>query len=286
MEFAPAIKWSGSKRPMAKEIIRRFPSHINTYYEPFCGGASVLRRLLETPSIEVKKYICSDLNEGLIKLWNSIKDIPEVMAFHYGMLWKNLNEDEDLERKKRFFSSIRERYNEYGNPGDFLFIMRTCTNGMPRYNSDGKFNNSFHITRKGIEPESLRRILLEWSSILNKNNVIFINQSYDKIVPDDGDFVFLDPPYNGTRGMYFGGFDVECFFNWMHSIKCPFALTFDGKAGNQDNTYPVPRELYDKHEYIPSGNSSFRRVIGNSNDTNVLESLYTKGCSDEFRLGV
>jgi DNA adenine methylase len=42
----PIIRWSGSKRNQAKEIIKYFPKNIDTYYEPFCGGASILYRLL------------------------------------------------------------------------------------------------------------------------------------------------------------------------------------------------------------------------------------------------
>lgn len=41
--FQPVIKWSGSKRSQCEDIISLFPKEINTYYEPFCGGASVLR---------------------------------------------------------------------------------------------------------------------------------------------------------------------------------------------------------------------------------------------------
>lgn len=54
--YEPAIKWSGSKRSQAEEILKRFPRQINTYYEPFCGGCSILRRLLDG-DIEVKKCL-------------------------------------------------------------------------------------------------------------------------------------------------------------------------------------------------------------------------------------
>lgn len=288
--FQPAVKWSGSKRHLAEEIIRRFPSKIDTYYEPFCGGASVLRRLIDTNAIKVNRYVCSDLNDGLIGLWNEIKDNPDHLLEYYEDLWNELNGDDDLERKKRYFESVRRRFNskgdEYHNPGDFLFIMRTCTNGMPRYNANGEFNNSFHVTRNGIEPHRLRPIINDWCTALNRANVEFVCRSYEEIEPKDGDFMFLDPPYNGTKGMYFGSFDVGQFFIWLGGIRCPFALTFDGKAGDADMTYDVPRELYDRHEYLESGNSSFRRVIGKSRNTTVYESLYTRGCSNCFRLGL
>lgn len=65
--YEPVIKWSGSKRTPAGDILAWVSKEIDTYYEPFCGVASVLRRLLDS-KIKVKHYICSDLNNGLISL--------------------------------------------------------------------------------------------------------------------------------------------------------------------------------------------------------------------------
>lgn len=145
-KFQPVIKWSGSKRSQACEIVKHFPQTIYTYYEPFCGGASVLRELMDS-NIRVKHYVCSDLNEGLINLWNEIKNNPKEVADYYEKLWNEMNGDKskDKDYKRAYFESVRERYNKEHNPLDFMFIMRTTTNGMPRYNQNGEFNNSFHI---------------------------------------------------------------------------------------------------------------------------------------------
>lgn len=80
--FEPVIKWSGSKRSQAENILTYFPKEIDTYYEPFCGGASVLRRLLSS-NIKVNNYVCSDLNSGLINLWNEIINNPNEVICHY-----------------------------------------------------------------------------------------------------------------------------------------------------------------------------------------------------------
>ena len=273
--FQPVIKWSGSKRSQCQNIIKYFPKEINTYYEPFCGGASVLRGLLES-DIKVKQYVCSDLNEGLIELWKLIKEDPVSVSNHYEKLWTELNQYEDKTIKREYFENVRERYNKEHNPLDFMFIMRTTTNGMPRYNQKGEFNNSFHITRNGIEPERLRKIINEWSVLLNKNNVCFKCCSYDTIIPQKGDFMYLDPPYAGTKGMYFGGFDNKKLFEYLRKIDCSWAMSYDGISGKEDNTFEVPQDLYDEHLYIKSGNSSFKRVIGKSNNSIVYESLYLK----------
>ena len=76
--------------------------------------------------------------------------------------------------------------------------MRTTTNGMQRYNRYGDFNNSFHVTRNGIMPEKLDKIIHEWNCLLNENNVSFISCTYEKINPQKSDFFYLDPPYANT----------------------------------------------------------------------------------------
>lgn len=273
--YEPVIKWSGSKRSQAEKILTFFPKEIDTYYEPFCGGASVLRRLLDS-DIKVNHYVCSDLNSGLIDLWNKIINNPLEVYSYYKKLWNELNVDDDKQRKKEYFASVRERYNKEHNPLDFMFIMRTTTNGMPRYNRDGEFNNSFHVTRNGIIPETFEKFIFEWSHLLKKNNVEFISCSYEDIKPTENDFLYLDPPYANTKGMYYGTIDYEKFWEYLRNLPCKYALSFDGKSGDVDNTWNVPEDVYTRHEYLLSGNSSFKRTIGKSNDSIVYESLYVK----------
>lgn len=273
--YEPVIKWSGSKRSQAEDILKFFPKEIDIYYEPFCGGASVLRRLLSS-DIQIKQYICSDLNTGLIDLWNKIKDCPKEVSEHYRKMWSELNIDDNKERKRKCFEAVREKYNKEHNPLDFMFIMRTTTNGMPRYNRKGEFNNSFHITRNGILPDTLDKIIYEWSILLNLNNVKFISCSYEEIKPTKYDLLYFDPPYANTKGMYYGTIDYNKFWDYLRELPCKYVLSFDGKSGKIDNTWDVPKDVYSRHEYLLSGNSSFKRTIGKSNDSIVYESLYVK----------
>ena len=273
--FQPVIKWSGSKRTQANNIISYFPKEINTYYEPFCGGCSVLRALLES-DIKVENYVCSDNNHELIILWKTIKLAPSVLASSYTHKWKELNKDNNVERKKEFYENIRRRFNRDKNPMDFMFLDRTCYNGLIRYNSDGEFNTSFHLNRNGIEPDKFAKIIQEWSELLNDNKVIFVTNDYQDIVPSYYDFVYLDPPYANTNGIYAENFDNNEFFQWLKNLKCGWALSYNGKSGNEDNTFDVPKELYDEHVYLKSGNSSFKRLKEVDKEAIVYESLYIK----------
>ena len=274
----PIIKWSGSKRSQAGAIVARMPKEIDTYYEPFCGGCSVLYRLLQTPSIHVDRYVASDKNKDLIELWKMIRQMPDRLMNGYAYHWREFNSHgEDFNWRKDYFTEVRKCYNIGHNPIDFLFIMRTTINGMPRYNGDGAFNSSCHFSRPGIDPKTLAKVCEDWHRILRTNNVEFVCQEYDAVVPGENDLLYLDPPYGSVNRhqMYFGGIDLDKFFAWLRHQPCKWLMSFDGIRGNNDYTKPLPEDLYACHEYLDSGNSSFSRYLGKGDDERVRESLYS-----------
>ena len=275
--FQPIIKWSGSKRSQANEIISYFPKEIDTYYEPFCGSCSILRQLIDS-SINVNKYICSDINDDLISLWQTIKNDPQILSESYNEIWHEFNRDDNMNTKKQYYYDIRKRFNETKLPVYFIFLTRTAINGLIRYNSKGEFNSGCNIVRKGINPKTFDKILYDWNNILNKYNVQFRCCSYETIKPKENDFVYIDPPYMQIKKntMYNGTIDFEEFWNWLRLLPCGYALSFDGISGNKNNTYDVPKDLYSEHKYILSGNSPFKQMHRKSNDLSVYESLYIK----------
>ena len=277
MSIQPVVKWSGSKRSQAPEICKYINKNYETYYELFCGGCSMLFFLLENKyyTDKFKRFVCNDINSPLIELYKMIKEDCMYVQDTYVKLWKELNKDEDLERKKAYFAEIREEFNKTQKPELFFFIMRTTTNGMPRYNKAGEFNNSFHVTRNGMMPSETEGILRESSYLLRVNKVEFYSKSFEEYGTEENDLLYLDPPYFNTKGMYYGTIDFPVLWQYLKDTKSDWLLSFDGKAGEEDNTVSIP-EIYDRHLYINSGNSSFRRVIGKSKDTIVEESLYLK----------
>lgn len=283
----PVIKWSGSKRSQAQDITFYIQKDYDTYYEPFCGSCAILAYIIEHEynlANQFKRFVCSDLNKDLINSYNFIKFNPEKIIKDYYEHWTKMNKKSNtINDKKKYFEFVRERLNKKHECSDFIFVMRTTVNGMPRYNKSGDFNNAFHITRDGINPEKFEYIVKRWSELLNKYNVQFIHQSYDKIKPSDNDLVYLDPPYENTKGMYFGGFDKNNFFDFVRGLKCDWMLSYDGVAGGNNMSSNVPEDLYKKHLFIENGNSSFRRVIGKDKHCNVSESLYLS-FNPEFEL--
>lgn len=273
INIQPVIKWTGSKRYLAQDILSHFPKEINTYYEPCVGGGSIIRQLLES-DIKVEKYVCSDINQYLIELWNLIKNNPNKLIKTYTTMWNEMNEEDDIQFRKSYYLKVRNNFNKLHNATDFLFLSRTCTNGLIRFNSKGEFNTSYHLTRKGIEPKKLAKIIKDWSDCLNKNNVEFICCDYRDIQPKENDFMYLDPPYTNTDSMYFGELKLEEFFTYLKELQCNYILSFNGKRTNKDTTYDIPKDLYSKHIYMQSGNSGFKKL--QQQIDKVQESLYIK----------
>ena len=235
--FQPCIKWSGSKRSQAKKILEYFPRQIETYYEPFCGGASVFRALVDS-DIKVKRFVLSDSNPDLMNLWRRIKEIPAMVADTYSTYWNELCRKNTVPKKREFYNSVREEYNKTFNPCLFMFLMRTCYNGMPRFNKQGKFNSPYHLNRDGINPLKLDDIIYDWHRVLNEQDVELECCDYTEINPEKGDFVYLDPPYNGTKGLYMGSFDSgKCSIGFGIWIADGLSLI---TASQEQKTIPSP----------------------------------------------
>jgi DNA adenine methylase len=265
MAIKPFIKWSGSKRSQAREIISYFPKEFDVYFEPFLGSGAVLGHL------KPKKAVGADINKPLISLWKELQNNPKKIADDYRKKWNALQKNGHT-----YFYKVRAKFNKDQSPLDFLFLTRTCVNGLIRYNKNGEFNNSLHHTRKGIHPDQLEKIILEWSSTVIKHK--FIDYDYKKTTrsANERDFIYLDPPYFNTGTRYFGTIGYQSFLEYLNDLNkrgVRFALSYDGKRGEQSYVVDIPKNLYKRHILIHSGNSTFNKVQ-NGKIEKVHESLY------------
>lgn len=261
----PVIKWSGSKRSQAEKIKALMPTVFNTYYEPFVGGGSILY------AVSPRKAVCGDICRPLIEFWEMVKKNPKKLSNSYNDRWKKLQKEGHL-----FYYRVRERFNHCKNPEDLLFLTRTCVNGLIRFNANGDFNNSFHHTRKGIDPVCLEKIIIDWSERLQQAE--FRVCSYLDLAQSmsEGDFAYLDPPYFHTKGRYYGTLNYQEFISFLKALNNKgvlFILSYDGRRGGKDYKVELPKEIYKRKMLIKSGNSSFGKVI-NGKIEQVLESLY------------
>lgn len=261
----PVIKWSGSKRPIAHKLAKLFPS-TNRFYDPFVGGGAML------PYFQNKPAIVGDIIPELINLWQLIKDEPSKVIKEYEKRWERLQAE-----GYTVYYEIRDNFNKTKDPLDFIFLSRTCVNGLIRYNKKGEFNNSLHHTRPGIHPSRLEEIVKDWSNWIQ--TIEFKNQDYRETIAKakQGDTVFFDPPYVGTKARYMPqSFNYKVFYSELerlNNLGVNWILTLDGEAGDRSYTIDIPNDLFVSKFKLSTGKSPFSKVMNGKQDS-ILESVY------------
>lgn len=199
----PFLKWAGGKSDLLSEIRKFYPEElgkkINKYCEPFVGGGAVLFDILN--KYKLKEIYISDLNKELINLYKIIKsDIDNLIEILTRIQDEFLFLDD--ENRKIYYYDKREDFNQFilGKINDkiygaalFVFLNRTCFNGLYRVNSKGLFNVPIGSYKNPLicDENNLKKV----SKALK--NVKIINASYEKSFDfiDENTFVYFDPPY-------------------------------------------------------------------------------------------
>lgn len=194
----PFLKWVGGKTQLLNVIREKYPQEIEEYCEPFVGGGAVLFDVLN--NYNPKKVLMNDLNQELINTYIQVRDnINNIInsLLEIQVSYWNMNKEE----QKSFYYKKRNEFNEYIEKKKysvemavlFLFLNRTCFNGLYRVNKDGKFNVPIGSYKKPIicDVENLRKVseLLKRVTITcgdYKECINFINNKT---------FVYIDPPY-------------------------------------------------------------------------------------------
>lgn len=187
------LKWAGGKRSILSEIHARIPQYSGKYIEPFLGGGSVLF------SQDVSRpKIVSDANEDLINAYKVVRDFP---VFLISQLSKFPNTPEKYYEIRAWDRELDfSKRSNVEKAARFIYLNKTCFNGLYRVNSKGQFNVPFGNYKN---PEIVNeQTILSASEYLNqKINGTFATelkcadykQSLNQALP--GDFVYLDPPY-------------------------------------------------------------------------------------------
>lgn len=255
------MKYTGTKRSLAPEIISYFPDNINVFIEPFCGSAAITQTMIAN-KCHAKKHIISDKNDIVINLLKRCKLSPQNLVTQYENQWRQFNKYNCIQSRKYFYHHQRDVFNKTKDPAIFLFLNRTCINGIIRFNKNGEFNSSCHFTRPGIDPVKLNRIIMDSHKYLQ--DVEILNKDYLDYFGDEG-FFFLDPPYQSSKELYLGGFDDNQFLGWINKID-QFALTY----GNEI-------DLSDKFDFYPlKSYKSGHSTVLNGKDVIKSESIYLK----------
>lgn len=196
----PFLRWVGSKQALLDQVTSILPSHFDRYFEPFLGGGALFFNL------RPERATISDQSSELIGVWTAIRDNCEHIIEYL----------RPLRPEKELYYKIRE--NRSSDPvvraAEFIYLNKSCWNGLYRVNAKGKFNVPFGKPRTDhiFDETNLRAC----SSILNNKNVKILNQDFQKTTKNAkrGDLVYFDPPYvtkhnnNGFRDWN------EVLFSW------------------------------------------------------------------------
>ncbi len=185
-EAAPIVKWVGGKGKLAGELLGRAPGSYRRYFEPFVGGAALFFRL------QPRAAWLSDVNADLIACYRAVKDdVEPVIAA--------------LERHRaahsiEYYYAVREGWNAGAAPGAaeraaaFIYLNKTCYNGLWRVNSRGLFNvpAGRYVNPGIVDAERLRAA----SAALR--TAVFEVGPFERVLDEArrGDFVYFDPPYH------------------------------------------------------------------------------------------
>ncbi|MDO4690780.1 MAG: DNA adenine methylase [Fusobacterium sp.] len=204
MTVKPFIKWAGGKGQLLTEIRKRYPvglkNNIKKYCEPFVGGGAVLFDILSNYSIE--EILINDVNNELINTYRQIIENLKELVNELKKIEENYIILENEERKLYYYKK-RERFNYLKLNGNektniekavlFIFLNKTCFNGLFRVNKKGNFNVPMGSYKKPLicDEENLIKI----SKLLK--NVKIRNGSYEECISfiDEKTFVYIDPPY-------------------------------------------------------------------------------------------
>jgi len=262
------IKWTGSKRAQSLSIAQFFPPAGNsTYFEPFLGGGA----MLYYGAKHFKRAIASDIYQPLVDLWQHVKESSDQVIADYQHDWQLLQDN-----FPNYFFDVRQRFNLTPSGQDLLFLSRTCVNGIIRFNKQGEFNNSIHLSRRGMKPILFSKIAKRWAAELS--HTTFLAQDYSEILHQvrPNDFVYMDPPYANSHNRYAEDLDIERFVNFLFALnkkKVKWALSFDGSRNGEDFSYDLPTALYCYKTELSNGHSAVQKVL-NSSVEEVRESLY------------
>ena len=241
-ETYPIVKWVGGKRQLMFELLKNRPKSYNRYFEPFIGGGALFFEL------QPENAYISDMNDELINLYSVVRDnVYELIS--------DLNKHEV---SKEYFLEIRnlDRTDEYKNLSNvqrasrFIYLNRTCFNGLYRVNSQGQFNVPFgnYKNPKIVDENNL----LNCSELLKNTEIKCADFSEILTKVKKGDFVYFDPPYvplNETSSFTSytkDGFDMDMQFKLREVCDELDSMGVMFMLSNSDTKFV--NELYSNYE--------------------------------------
>lgn len=201
----PFVKWAGGKGNLLSQLEALLPPDFDdqknlTYIEPFVGGGAMLFHMLRNHK-NITRVVINDINSDLIQCYKLIRNNPQELI-------KCLKEYESSyyavspDAWKQVYCAYRDSYNDnkltpVERAAHFIFLNRTCFNGLYRVNSKGKFNVPMgRYKHPTICDEEL---ILRDSELLKSVDMVILNKGYtvveEQLSETHPNFIYFDPPY-------------------------------------------------------------------------------------------
>lgn len=193
-------------------------------------------------TVQPDKAIVNDINPHIIQLYRKIYDGTITASIVIDYL---VQEGKKLSKEEDYYYQVRERFNWTSESLDFLFLNRSCFNGLMRFNRKGEFNVPFCHKVDRFRPAYITKIANQVNSIQK----IMRGKEWEFRVGDwrdclkdvlDGDFVYLDPPYIGRHADYYEGWlesDAIDLAERARVLPCGFALSMWKKNRYRQNEH-------------------------------------------------
>jgi DNA adenine methylase len=232
------LKWAGGKRRIINEIDKKLPKKIDRYFEPFLGAGSVFFYVKE--KYNPKYCLISDINKDLIDTYKAVRDDVDLLL-KYLQDYKEKNSED-------FYYSIRDDFNEHKvtsvkRAAVFVYLNRTCFNGLYRVNSKNRFNVPY-----GKNSLNFDEAVFKKASKLLKGVIIQHNdyrKIEKKIIADD--FVYLDPCYDPIKKTSFTSYTPDKFKEENRDSLYEFIVDINKKGAKfllSNNDIPDIKKLY------------------------------------------
>ena len=238
--YIPPIKIQGIKTKLIPSIIKNIDiDNQTTWIEPFFGSGVV------GFNVNPQNAIFADSNPHIINFYKAIQDkkiTSNIVRRFLEEEGKKLNDFGEA-----YYYEVRDRFNANSNPLDFLFLNRSCFNGMIRFNRNNKFNVPYGHKDSRFSKSYITKIVNQIKhieEIMDKKNWIFLCQSFEetiKLADGKKSFLYCDPPYIGRH--------VDYFDSWDESLEKELKESLE-KSGSKFMLSTWDHNQYRKNEYI------------------------------------
>lgn len=216
----PFVKWAGGKGSLVKHLSAHLPDNFRdkrnvTYVEPFVGGGAMLFYML-THFTNIRRVVINDVNEDLIFCYKLIKNTPQTLIEQLKRIANEYLQLSNMDEKSRYYYKVRDKYNSKETIDEekaayFMFLNKTCFNGLYRVNTCGKFNVPFGKYKNPTICND--KLILADHELLKKVDIYA--GDYSEIMRFLGkgyNYIYIDPPYRPLSGTaYFKEYSHNVF---------------------------------------------------------------------------